>query len=749
MVEQLFHGDRPIEVPTDDRLGFDLPAKHVADAIHRMASPDGFVIGIEGEWGSGKSSFINLVSDALRRVESAPEVVRFLPWLIRAREGLLKELFTEINKAAARIEADEPQHGLWAGLLAKVRPEHYSARSIRRRRLRDLFSKFSSRLVQAGKFAELFGLPGAGIATEAGKRSIDEWLANASLDKEKDAIQKELRKLKRKIVIFIEDLDRLEPEEVVAVLRLVRAVVDFPNVVFVLCYSQEIIAKNLSTALHIQRGAEFLEKIIQVSFPVPQPEAFDLRRMFRHELGLLYPDLLDGDSDCTRMMRERLAEVIDSEGGRTLLTPRHVVRAINALRFHAAPVLSDIDIPDMVWLQLVRIQSPKLNKWIEEYLIGFDARHNGAVITKESKNAELIRLDSILEEMGSASSSHDARRTALTSVLPGVDFDFEKVDGNSTMVLTLYGSADISMLIRAKRLGSPQHYRYYFALSAPQNSISDKEFSIFLDSAQNSPEAAVAQFTRLTTTLTNQERLASQALMDRLQGNAIQVVPENALPGILFSLADNMDAAAIKIGRGDWGEYWIWREAEKIVEAIWPKLSVDTRHHMAKKIFGSGTSIGWLTDIFRDEIFAHGIYGAREKPESEWLLSRDELDIAATKLLRRYRGLTSEDLERLPGIASLFFAWKQYEPNSLGEIQAKVAELCQDDENFLKFLQRMRSWKATNGIVSFPLRESSLSPFMDVDQLRDRLINLSSSSGFPDADQAQGLLDAIVKDEDE
>jgi len=236
--------------------------------------------------------------------------------------------------------------------------------------------------------------------------------------------------------------------------------------------------------------------------------------------------------------------------------------------------------------------------------------------------------------------------------------------------------------------------------------------------------------------------------MDRLQGSGIQVVPENALPGVLRALADSMDAAAVKIGRGDWGEYWIWRDAENIMEAVWPRLPVDTRAHMAERIFGSGASIGWLTEIFRNEIFAHGICGTRRKPESEWLLSRGELDIAATELLRRYRDLVPEDLEQLPRMASLLFAWMQYEPSSLDEIQAKVAELCRDDADFLKFLQRMRSWKATNGFVSYPLRESSLSPFMNVDNLRDRLTILSSSSGSSDAGQAQELLDAIVKDED-
>lgn len=746
-IEQPFHGDRPIELPGDDRLGFGPAAKHVADAIHRMASPDGFVIGIEGEWGSGKSSFTNLVLNNLRRSNDSPEIIRFLPWLISSRDLLLKELFSEIQRAAVRIEANDVVQNRWGKFRGKVWSRRYSAEAIRKRRIKNLFSRFSSRLVQAGKLAELFGAVGAGVVAEAGKRSVDEWLANASLDKEKASIQEELRRLSRKIVILIDDLDRLEPTEVVEVLRLVRAVVDFPNVVFVLCYSRGIIAKNISTLFQGQSGDEFLEKIIQISFPVPQPEAFDLRRMFRHELQLLYPNLLIGDTAIARSVRDRLAEVIDEEGGRALLTPRHVVRAINALRFHASPVLDDIDMPDMVWLQLIRMQSPELHKWVEGYLIGFEAKHNGARISDESASAELIRLNSILEEMSGASSSRDARKTSLISILPGVEYGFHRVNGEQKFSLEIYKNEDNHALVKGRRLGSPQHYRYYFSLSAPKNSISDREFSIFLESSQFAPDAAATQLKSLASIVIGSGRVASQVLLDRLKGGGIKDVPGAALPGILQALAESMDVAALKAGEGEWGIYWVWREATKVAESIFGEIDNYERMRLTKELFGGGKAIGWLTDIFRTEVFSHGIHGASQKPEAEWLLSEAELKVAGEELLHRYRGLTALDLGRLPRIAPLLFAWMQYEPESIGEIRKKVSEISQENDGFLDFLHKMRSWQATNGEVHYPLKESSLSNFMDIDQVRERLMTLAAQSDSPNALQAKELLRALVSED--
>jgi predicted KAP-like P-loop ATPase len=744
-VDAPLHGDRPIENPDDDRLGFRPAAEHVAKAIHTMASPDGFVIGIEGEWGSGKSSFINLVSDSLIRLENAPEIVRFLPWLISSREGLLKELFTEIIAKALNIESSEPVEGWRKRTLQKLGWQRYSTQAKHKKRLKSLLSKFSTRLVQAGKLADLLGAAGAGAAAEAGTNAAEEWLNNGSLDKEKSQVRHELRFLKRKIVIFIDDLDRLEPSEVVEILRLVRAVVDFPNVVFVLCYSLDIITKNLSTALNVEKGEDFLEKIVQVSFSVPRPEAFDLRRMLRGELEALFPRLLEENDPQSRSIQQRLSQVIDDEGGRALATPRHVIRAVNALRFHTAPVLGEIDVSDMVWLQLIRLQSPKLYQWVENYLIEFAAKSAGASISKEGIASSLRKLNFTLDEMQKTHGAREAQMHSLASILPGVDFDLVGTD--SVVELTLYKSENPARLVRDKRIGSPQHYRYYFALTAPQGAISDKLFSEFIKQTHESPEDAATYFYDLSSKMTPSGQAASQAILDRLKGKGIEQVPKHALPGLLRALAQSMDIASLTLGPGDFGRNWIWGDAEHLFASAWRRISRKERERLAKNLFRSGASLGWLTEILRRETFSHGIYGNRSEPESEWLMSNSELESAGAALLERYKNLKPEQLNDLPRITPLLYAWMQYDSSALPEIRKKVESLTSSDEDFLNFLDKMRTWQNTNGTISYPLRESDVSIFLDVTESRKRLKRLTSKSAL--SSQAQQLLEAMRKDRSE
>jgi predicted KAP-like P-loop ATPase len=87
--------------------------------------------------------------------------------------------------------------------------------------------------------------------------------------------------------VTIDDLDRLEPGEAVEILRLMRAVADFPNVVYIACFDRDVLADAVANTLHIEDGSSFLEKIFQATVTVPSPDGFDLRHWLQSELSAL------------------------------------------------------------------------------------------------------------------------------------------------------------------------------------------------------------------------------------------------------------------------------------------------------------------------------------------------------------------------------------------------------------------------------------------------------------------------------
>jgi len=278
---------------------------------------------------------------------------------------------------------------------------------------------------------------------------------STSLIKRKSEIVEALRLLSRRIVIFIDDLDRLEPRDASEMLRLIRAVADFPNVIYVLSYDGDIVGHTLESALQVDDGRAYLEKIVQISFQVPRPEAFDLRRWFQDEVQVLFAAELSELADPQRPADHRLAQAIDIQGGRYLTTPRHVVRAINALRLHGVPVRDSIDIADMVWLQLVRLGNPALYSWTEEYLTEASAAYRGAGIPNESAQQMGQSLEKIL---GSEGGDLSRARFDLADILPGVAQEF--AGGQATgRVFNDLRRETFGKFIVGRRLGSPEHYR--------------------------------------------------------------------------------------------------------------------------------------------------------------------------------------------------------------------------------------------------------------------------------------------------
>jgi hypothetical protein len=88
------------------------------------------------------------------------------------------------------------------------------------------------------------------------------------LDEVKRSISYKMKKNKAKYVVFIDDLDRLDDEEIRMVMKLVRLVADFSNIVYILCYDEMIIEHALDTKSY--SGHDYIQKIINITVPLPE-----------------------------------------------------------------------------------------------------------------------------------------------------------------------------------------------------------------------------------------------------------------------------------------------------------------------------------------------------------------------------------------------------------------------------------------------------------------------------------------------
>lgn len=743
-----FHDDRPITEHDEDCLGYTQPAKHIAKAILNLSSPEGFVLGLEGEWGSGKTSFVNLIIESLQSHCKPPEIVKFSPWLISTRSALLGELFQSVAVAALKIPlleaSEEPLEPTLINRLLSKTPLKRDGNKRDLSKVLNSFGNHISKLSKLAEVAELFGLPYAGIAgktLQAGSEAISS-RATPTLDKEKENLQSELRKLSRKIVVFVDDLDRLEPNEAIEIVRLVRAVVDFPNVVYVLCYSRQILVQSLGQALSLSDGEKYLDKIVQVTFSVPKPEEFDLRRMFKQKIEELFPRLLrsHNDSDPNQML-QRLNEVIDYEGGRTLSTPRDIARAINALQLYAAPIVDKIDLADMTWLQLIRIRNHKFYGWIEEYMNTVSVLVNGATLAGHGRQKIKNDLDSIID---AEQADRESVMHLLTDMLPGIKDRYIEKEGNDRWAffheLT---RSSVASFIQDGRLGSPQHFRYYFALSKPSGAIDDEEFQRFLKNAENNVKDAIQHFSTLSDKKRPQGGVWSEAIVDRLIDVGIEKVSEKSISGVLLSFASAMDKVALNTGVGDWGKYWVWDTAASIMRSGLKRLSSRERSELIYSAFAEGEALGWLTHILRDETFAHGLAGNRQKDEASRILTTEEFGNVAATMRARYKKMSPEILMKTPHFINVLYGWLQLGDEEDKEVKGWVKSVLSTDQGLVTLMENMRGWSCINGHVVHPLSTKNVDIFCDMETVDKRLNDIAQREHGPLSHQAKTLLQAM------
>ena len=95
---EIYRNDKPISEPAEDRFCIDPFAKTLAASIRALKAPEGTVIALNGPWGSGKSSAVNLILHHMKEAVTADEIVviNFACWWFRGEEALALAFFREL-----------------------------------------------------------------------------------------------------------------------------------------------------------------------------------------------------------------------------------------------------------------------------------------------------------------------------------------------------------------------------------------------------------------------------------------------------------------------------------------------------------------------------------------------------------------------------------------------------------------------------------------------------------------------------
>lgn len=707
--------DRALEDEAKDLFGFVGMAKRLAPSIVEASKGDGMVIGLEGKWGSGKTSLLNFLRTELE-VEQANGIytITIAPWLNGDKSSLVSSLLEPMTAILKKHAAEIVETG--------GKQEHVMKEKVVEvgQLLRAYGPKTARGLASVANLAS-YVIPGAqivGDVLEAGANAADHVPPLDPTPSEiKQKLANKIQELNVGFVVILDDLDRLEPEQAVEVVRLVRSVADFPKVAYLMCYDREVLAQALKTGLKVVDGDLFLQKIVQLTFNIPLPEPFDLRSQFLNEAKDIYTNTTGQDIEGGLL--DDLKFAVDREGT-GLSTPREVKLALNSIRFVFPQVKDDVYFPDFCRLQLIKTTNYKLYKWIEVYLSVRSVVVTGdAIISKDEKAKIGEELKMLLpsEDVNSGRSI-----CSIGRFIPGLSDEKEPAE----RVFNSMNSSLVSETIGRKRLGSPLHYRFYFALTGPKTVMADKDFNTLLELARSDVEQLTTRFTEEAMKHRNSGRTWFEHVLNRLDDECISNLDEDQLLGIVQALSGMMDVAMKEDG-GHRAFYLSFDGMADVVTRSCLKrlreFSPDRQAAAIRYMASEGKAINWLVGkFFRSQLFRHGRVGDDAKSSETWEISEEVLDEAIAILKERVsQQNTKELIPNLPNISDYLYGWL----NITGDDQAVVwvRKFCESDEGFLKILNHLRGWMMSDKVY-YPLSKKAVSTFLDWDEVTERLVSM-------------------------
>ena len=335
-----YNSDKPIETVSEDLLGRSFFSKQFGKAIYEYNLKDGLVIGLYGKWGTGKTSIINMalseIEELSKKDTTKPIVLKFSPWNFSDKNNLIGIFFQCLK-----------------GKIAKHKKQ------VNWEKVGKALDDYSGAL----DAISYIPVPGAALASEVVKNTVkaqgQRLAGGESLDDMKEKLEKALIKGGQKIVVVIDDIDRLTNSQIRDVFQLVKQVANFPNVIYVMAMDRDVVVKALEGVNGVN-GQEYLEKIVQVTFEIPELKKSRLNEVFFDKLD----NIIKGSSYDVQLDQRYWSEVFYNCISPYLRTLRDVNRVINTFQFRYSLLYSEISFEDMVAITTIEVLEPQLYKWI-------------------------------------------------------------------------------------------------------------------------------------------------------------------------------------------------------------------------------------------------------------------------------------------------------------------------------------------------------------------------------------------------
>lgn len=725
--------EAPIRTASEDRLRRADFAERIASVLSELSLHEGRVFAIRGGWGFGKSSLKNLISERLDASRNGATWLDFNPWQWSDGEGIARALFGQMadflggEQSRAEQQRAEALRRYGAILTGASKP------------LKDVGSSgqlISMILTNASVIAIAsaigFDLPTvAKVAAFLAAISVGVSLlgrlflhlgrdrSGEPLDKVRRGLETRLRELERPLVVFVDDIDRLEPEQIRVLLRQVKANANLPNIVFVLLFQPSIVERALDPVADGD-GRAFLEKVVQANFDLPAVPASIVHRMFEQDLSELagpYATEANGFSTrrwgnaCIGCILPRLRNMRDA---------RRLVSSIAVhLPLHVVSDVFEVNIVDFLLLETIRVFEPDLHEALfrERGLVLQEGR-----FSHHDKDADRAEANNLLENV--SEEHRDVVRDALRNLFPPLEWAYGG---------TGYTEGFYQEWLTQKRVCTSRYFPRYFELQTAVGEVSERRFIDFLDAAADEDELAIAIDSIEADGLLLSLAARLEESVNRLPVKSAAVL----LPG-MFEIAQK----TLRLNRETFGSSYI--AAWQAISSFLKLIPVDVRGNLALEAFRKTKALSLASTLIH-------LSDPADHKEGDGYTFEPTLDLATVDAMKalwlqlmRDRAANDANLVDEPDLINLLYRWGDY-AGSLDEPRAWMTKEVQADHGFANMVTRMIVRGTTHTLgdqVSVPYKtfnKDTVADFIGIDSAKARCDAIDPAK-FPENESALRLL---------
>lgn len=303
--------DCPITKEDDDIFNLKNEIRKIVSIIKDSDKNKTWSLAVTAQWGIGKTSFINCIVNQLEKEKDKIEVLVFNPRTSKSVATIQEDFFTQFTCILSKYDS---------------RCSHV---------IKDYMS--------ALQLIDNRGLVETAIHLYRVWNKVDL----------KESIKKTLKHIPKKVLVVIDDFDRLSKDEIVEVLKLIDSNAAFPNMFFMTAYDKKQVNKYFGDIGNAE-DACFVDKFFNLEFAIPLRPYTYISRFIEEELKKKFPANDNQEiqfNDSVTRFQNLFRQYVP--------TLRDAKRYINQFALDYREVEGDVDLREFILVQLIKYRFPE------------------------------------------------------------------------------------------------------------------------------------------------------------------------------------------------------------------------------------------------------------------------------------------------------------------------------------------------------------------------------------------------------